>query len=179
MPHRHASDLTYHGHGTSEFFFWNISYMWNDFLDCLRFEDYYCTLYLFRSKKHVFSIWQTGRPQPHACYLVTKTLSRNCIELFAVWSVVPAVKKIIGFLIIGQMFKNMSECVQHINLNLWSQKKTFRIIQVALIVHHTPTITCHGILWINIVFSQTKTCFSENSYIHWDEIMLHHLTGQM
>lgn len=159
------------GHGMSELFFWNISYYtWNDFLDCLQFEDYYCTLYLFRSKNLVFSVWKTGRPHPHACYLVTKTLSRKCIELFAVWSVVPSVKKNIGFFITGQMLKNMSECVRHINLNLRSQKKKFWIIQVALIVHHTPTMTCHGILWINIVFSQTKTCYSKNSYIHWDEI---------
>jgi hypothetical protein len=66
------------------------------------------------------------------------------------------VKKNIGFFVIGEMFKNMSECVQHINLNLRSQKKNFVIIQMALIVHHTPTITCNGTLWINIVFSQTK-----------------------
>ena len=96
-------------HGTSESFFWNIIfYIWNDFLDCPQFEDYYCTLYLFRSKNPVFSIWQTGRPQPHACYLVTKTLWRKCVELFAVWSVVPSVKKNVEFFIIGQMFKNMS-----------------------------------------------------------------------
>jgi hypothetical protein len=161
------------GHGTSEFFFWNISYyIWNDFLDCLHFEHYYHTLYLFRSKNPQFSVLQTGRPQPHACYLVTKTLSRKCIELFAVWSVVPFVKKNIGFFIIEQIFKNMSECVQHTSLNLCSQKKKFWIIQVALIVHHTRTITCHGILWINIVF-----CIF--SYIHWDEITFHHVTGQM
>jgi len=147
------------------------------FLHCLQFEDYCCTLYLFRSKNRIFSVWKTGRPHPHACYLVTKTLSRKCVELFPVWSVVPSVKK-------NRIFHNGTDVQKYVRmcttyLNFWSQKKKFWIIQVALIVHHTPTVTRHGILLINIVFSQTKTCYSKNSYIHWDEITPQHLTGQM
>lgn len=68
-----------------------------------------------------------------------------------------------------------SDCVYQCEIKVFFLKGGGALITVALITHHTQTLTSHnGIPWINHVFYSVTTCYSQTPHIHHNEIKLYH-----